>query len=328
MKVLVTGSAGHLGEGLVRELRSRGDEVIGVDLLDSPYTAIAGSITDRTLMKRLLEGVDAVIHAATLHKPHVGSHAREAFVDTNLTGTLCLLEEAVAAGVGRFIFTSTTSTFGRALTPAPGEPAAWITESVRPVPRNIYGVTKVAAEDLCELVHRDHGLPVMVLRTSRFFPEDDDAPEAREAFDPQNLKVNELLYRRVDLQDAVDAHLLALERAPALGFGRYIISATTPFLRDDVARLRHSAAAVVRDRCPGVAGVFGFRGWRLPASIDRVYVNQLARDELGWAPVYDFGHALDRLAAGEDPRSPLAIAVGAKGYHADPTGVYTTRARD
>ena len=64
-----------------------------------------------------MEGTDAVLHAATLHKPHVGSHDRRAFVDTNITGTLNLLEEAVAAGASRFVFTSTTSTFGRALTP-------------------------------------------------------------------------------------------------------------------------------------------------------------------------------------------------------------------
>ena len=100
----------------------------------------------------------AVLHTATLHKPHVGSHGRQAFADTNITGTLVLLEEAAAAGVGSFVFTSTTSAFGRALSPAPGQPAAWVTEDTVPVPRNIYGVTKTAAEDLCELVHRDHGL--------------------------------------------------------------------------------------------------------------------------------------------------------------------------
>src|SRR6185369_1924514 len=125
----------------------------------------------------------AVLHAATLHKPHVATHTRQAFVDTNITGTLNLLEESVAAGVQAFVFTSTTSAFGRALVPPPGEPAAWITEDVVPVPKNIYGATKVAAEDLCELVHRDHGLPGVILRTSRFFPEEDDDKRAREAFD-------------------------------------------------------------------------------------------------------------------------------------------------
>ena len=107
-----------------------------------------------------MAGVRAVIHAATLHKPHVATHARQDFVDVNVSGTLTLLEEAVRAGVGAFVFTSTTSTFGSALTPAAGEPAAWVTEEVAPVPRNIYGVTKLAAESLCELFARKERLPV------------------------------------------------------------------------------------------------------------------------------------------------------------------------
>jgi nucleoside-diphosphate-sugar epimerase len=327
MRILVTGSAGHLGEGLVRVLAEAGHEVVGVDLLASQFTAVVGSIADRDCVRAAMAGVDAVIHAATLHKPHVGSHGRGEFVDTNITGTLNLLEEAVAAGVRCFVFTSTTSAFGRALTPGAGAPAAWITEDVVPVPRNIYGVTKTAAENLCELVWRDHGLPCLILRTSRFFPEDDDRDDERVAYDDLNLKVNELLYRRVDLQDAVDAHLLALERAPGIGFGRYIISATTPFGAEDVAALHTDAPAVVRRLFPDYEDVYAARGWTMLPAIDRVYVNAHAREELGWSPAYDFRQALDAVAAGGDPRSPLALAVGAKGYHAEPTGVYTTRPR-
>ena len=328
MRVLVTGSAGHLGEALVRRLGDLGHDVVGLDVLESEFTRALGSIADRDCVRAAVGGVDAVIHSATLHKPHVGSHGRGEFVDTNITGTLNLLEEAVEAGVSRFLFTSTTSTFGRALTPGPGSPAAWITEDVAPMPRNIYGVTKTAAENLCELVWRQHRLPCLILRTSRFFPEDDDRPDAREAFDDLNLKVNELLYRRVDLQDAVNAHLLALERAPEIGFGRYIISATTPFGVDDLAELRRDTPAVVRRLYPDFEEIYALRCWTMLPSIDRVYVNAHARDELGWSPAYDFRSALDRLGAGEDPRSPLALTIGAKGYHAQPTGVYTTRARD
>ena len=325
MKILVTGSAGHLGEALVRSLRDEGSEVIGLDLLDSPFTSVVGSIADRELVRRCLDGVDAVLHAATLHKPHVGSHSRRQFVDTNITGTLNLLEEAVAAEVKSFVFTSTTSAFGRALAPPPGAPAAWITEDVGPVPRNIYGVTKTAAEDLCRLVHQDHGLPCLILRTSRFFPEEDDRDEVRTAYADDNLKANEYLYRRVDLEDVVSAHRLALDRAAAIGFRKYIISATTPFTRGDLSELRADAPAVVRRLFPDYEAEYERRGWTMFPSIERVYVNSLAREELGWAPRYDFRHVLDRLAAGEDPRSPLSVAVGAKGYHATSFGPYTTR---
>jgi UDP-glucose 4-epimerase len=322
MTVLVTGSSGHLGEGLMRVL---GRDAIGADLLPGRYTGVVGDLADRAVARRALAGVDAVVHAATLHKPHVGSHSRRDFVDANVTATLNLLEEAVAAGVGRFVFTSTTSAFGRALTPDSGQPAAWITEDVVPRPRNVYGVTKTAAEDLCELVHRDHGLPVLILRTSRFFPEPDDRDEVRAGYLDLNLKVNELLYRRVDLADAVDAHLAALERAPALGFGRYIVSATTPFAPADAAALARAARAVVARRFPDYPEIYARRGWRMLPAIERVYDNGRARRDLGWTPRHDFRHALDRLARGEDPRSDLARAVGAKGYHAETTGVYTTR---
>jgi UDP-glucose 4-epimerase len=299
--------------------------VLGLDVLASPHTPAVGSIADRGFVQRWVREADAVIHAATLHKPHVGSHAREEFVETNITGTLNLLEEAVAAGVGRFVFTSTTSVFGRALVPPDGAPAAWITEEVAPVPRNIYGVTKAAAEDLCELVHRDRGLPCLILRTSRFFPEADDRDDVRAAYDDANLKVNELLYRRVDIEDVVSAHRQALERGPQIGFGRYIISATTPFGPEDLPGLRADAPDVVRRHFPDYEAIYAERGWRMFPGIERVYVNARAREELGWEPRWDFRRALDRVQAGEDHRSPLAVTVGAKGYHAESTGPYTVR---
>jgi nucleoside-diphosphate-sugar epimerase len=325
VRILVTGSSGHLGEALMRTLPGRGHELAGVDILSSPFTTRVCSIADRDCVRQSVAGVDAVVHAATLHKPHVGSHSRQEFVDTNIAGTLHLLEEAVAAGVSRFIFISTTSTFGRALVPAQGEPAAWITEDVRPLPRNIYGTTKNAAEEVCELIHRDHGLPSLVLKTSRFFPEPDDRDGVRVAYEDLNVKVNELLYRRVDIADVIDAVDLALERAPEIGFGRYVISASTPFTRGDLADIRADLPAVVARLYPGYEDVFAERGWRMFPSIERVYVNERARRELGWEPRYGFTQALEALAAGADPRSELARSVGAKGYHAASTGVYTIR---
>jgi nucleoside-diphosphate-sugar epimerase len=325
MRVLVTGSSGHLGEALMRVLGDKGVDAVGLDVVASPYTTSVGSVADRGCVRRCMDGVDAVLHTATLHKPHIGSHRREDFVHTNIEGTLVLLEEAVAAGASRFVFTSTTSAFGRALVPAPAEPAAWITEDVRPVPRNIYGATKVAAEDLCELVHRDHRLPCLVLRTSRFFPEGDDRDDVRSSYDDLNVKVNELLYRRVDIEDVVSAHLLALERAPQIGFGRYIISATTPFEPADREELRADAPAVVRRHVPGYEDVYAQRGWTMFSSLERVYDNARACEALGWAPRYDFRAAVEALAADADPRSQLALAIGAKGYHAESTGPYTIR---
>jgi UDP-glucose 4-epimerase len=318
MKLLITGSSGHLGEALMRTLAGGPHELVSVDIVPSPFTTVVGSIADPTVVDACMRGVDAVQHAATLHKPHVATHTHQDFVDTNITGTLNLLEAAVRNNVRSFIFTSTTSTFGDALTPPAGAPAAWVTEDVVPIPKNIYGVTKVAAEDLCQLFHRNEKLPCLVLRTSRFFPEEDDVAERRSAFAEENLKANEFLYRRVDVEDVVSAHLLALEKAPDIGFGRFIITATAPFGREDAEELGVDAVAVLRRRVPEFESIYAARQWKMLPTLDRVYINERARKLLGWAPQYDFRRILRDVAAGVDPRSKVAQLVGSKGYHPRP----------
>jgi UDP-glucose 4-epimerase len=315
MKILVTGSSGHLGEALVRTLKDAGHETVGIDITASDFTSHVGSIADRDQVKRCMAGVEAVLHTATLHKPHVATHSKQDFIDTNITGTLNLLEEAAQTGVAAFVFTSTTSAFGDALNPPAHEPAAWITEDVTPVPKNIYGTSKLAAEDLCQLFHRNHQLPCLVLRTSRFFPEQDDNKAVRTAYADGNTKANEFLYRRVDIADVVSAHLLAMDKARDIGFAKYIISATTPFTPNDLMALRTNAPAVVKSKIPDYEELYAAHHWKMFPSIERVYVNTRARDALGWKPKHDFQHVLNSLKAGLDPRSNLARNVGTKGYH-------------
>ncbi len=317
MKMLVTGSSGHLGEALVRTLRKSGHDVVGLDIIAGPCTTQVGTITDARLLRECMRDVRTVFHAATLHKPHVATHSRQEFVDVNVTGTLQVLEAAVEAGVDSVIYTSTTSVFGDALIPAAGKPAAWITEDVTPIPKNIYGVTKAAAEDLCQLFHRNHGLPCIVLRTSRFFPEPDDNKKTRDLYDDANAKVNEFIHRRVDIEDVVDAHLLGAREARKIGFARYIVSATTPFAPSDLADLRTNARQVVHRHVPDYEAVFKERGWKMFPSIDRVYVNERARRELGWSPIFNFRSVIERLKSGKDFRSPMAQLIGSKGYHGE-----------
>ncbi|MEM8853982.1 MAG: NAD(P)-dependent oxidoreductase [Pseudomonadota bacterium] len=315
MTILVTGSAGHLGEAVMRIFAAQGVPAEGIDIKESAFTTRVGSILDRAFMDEVVKGASAIIHAATLHKPHVATHDKSAFIATNVEGTLCVLEAAVAHGVGSVVFSSTTSAFGDANRPSPDRPAAWIDETVTPIPRNIYGVTKVAGEDLCHLFARKHGLNVLVLRFSRFFPESDDNRSVRTTYAGPNAKLNELTYRRVELEDAAEAAILAAERAPAIGFDRYIISATTPFRREDVADLRSNAPAVLAKRVPGMEDAYGRLGYTMFPSLDRVYDNAKARQELGWAPRYDFKAALKGVEDGGTFGSALAASVGEKGYH-------------
>lgn len=190
MKILVTGSAGHLGEALVRTLQAAGSDVVGLDILGSPCTSAVGSTTDRDERIRL-------------------------------------------------------------------------------------------------------------------------------AYEDGNVKANEFLYRRVDLADVVQAHLSAADKAAAIGFDRFVVSATTPFLPEDMQALRNDAPGVVARRIPEYADAYQRLGWRMFPGIDRVYVNRKARTVLSWNPRYDFEHVIECIRSGQDPRSPLSLAVGSKGYHAE-----------
>ena len=324
MRIVVTGSAGHLGEALMRTLRSPAHtgarEAVGLDVTASPYTDVVATLTDADQVERALEDAEAVLHTATLHKPHVAWRSKREFIDVNVVGTQVLLDAAVARGVGRFIFTSTTSAFGHALQPDSNDseaPAVWIDESVTDQPKNIYGATKSAAESLCSLAHQEHGLACVVLRTSRFFPEPDDNPGIRETFEDANVKVNEFLHRRVDVEDVVSAHLQALESAPGTGFGVFIVSAPTPFRREHLAELRTNAPRVVESLFPDFPEIYARRGWKMFPRIERVYDSSRAQRELGWRPQFDFRRVLDLTSAGHAPQSDLARAVGVKGYGAE-----------
>lgn len=304
MRVLLTGSSGWLGRALAPLLEAAGHSVTGLDLVAGPTTRLVGSITDRALVRRVVleQGIEAVIHTATLHKPQVATHSREAFLAVNVEATQSLLEAAIAPGsaVSRFVLTSTTSLMisariraGRA---GGAAEAAWITEAMTGLlPRNIYGVTKLAAEHLCRLQHELFGLPVVILRTSRFFPEADDMAHAIPQSDA-NTKTNELLFRRLTVDDAARAHVRALERAPELGFATFIVSAPTPFRPEDCAELLHDAPAVVERYVPEYREVYERLGWTMFQSIDRVYDASLAAEKLGFVCRTGFRERLAELA--------------------------------
>jgi UDP-glucose 4-epimerase len=162
-------------------------------------------------------------------------------------------------------------------------------------PRNIYGVTKLAAEHLCRMVHADHGLPILVLRTSRFFPESDDMAHEIEQND-ENTKVNELLFRRLTVEDAAEAHVLALAKAPALGFDTFILSAPTPFAPSDCAALIEDAPSVVARIYPHYEEIYERLGWSMFRSIDRVYDASRATHRLGFVCETTFEKKLTELA--------------------------------
>ena len=301
MNVLVTGSSGWLGQTLVPRLARDGHRVVGLDPVPSATTEIVGSVVDRALVRRVMRdhAIEAVVHTAARHKPHIETFDNSEFVAVNVQGTLNLLEEAVAVGVSRFVFTSTTSLMisqqirdGKA---GGAREAVWIDETMAPLkPRNIYGVTKLAAEELCRLFHHLHKLPVLVLRTSRFFPEEDDMAHAI-AQSGDNTKANEFLFRRLTVEDAAEANVVALAKAPEVGFDTFIVSAMTPFSRNDCAALIADAPSVVARYFPDYPALYARRGWTMFGTIDRVYDAGKAARILGFTCKTGFREILDGL---------------------------------
>lgn len=293
-----------MGRHLAPLLVARGHDVVGMDVAPGADTLIVGSVANRDLVFQTVShhGIEAVIHAGALHKPDIVRNPSQAFVDTNVTGTLNLLEAAVEAGHARFLFTSTTSLMVRAEVRAgAGNGGAWwMDEAFGPLePRNIYGATKLAAENLCRVVSRESGMAMAILRTGRFFPEDDDTHAVPAG---PNLKANELLNRRLTVEDAARAHLAALERIA--GCETFVLSAPPPFAREEAAELARDARAVIARHFPDAADLYARHGWLLPERIERVYDPAKAERMLGWRARTDFASVLAALRRGD----PLPFA--------------------
>jgi nucleoside-diphosphate-sugar epimerase len=251
-------------------LLRRDHEVTGLDVAAGAQVDLVADIRSPPP----LAGFDGVVHVAALHAPHIGLASEADFRAVNVAATARLLDAALAAGVGRFVLTSTTSVYGHALEPSHGR-AAWIDETTEPQPRDIYDETKLVAEALV----RASGLPGAILRMSRCFAE------------PLRAMAVYRLHRGIDRRDVARAHALALAAAAAEP-ETFVISAPPPFLPEDREALLADAGAVLRRRAPDLAERFAGRGWS-PASIGRVYAPAKAAAALRFTARYGAASVLD-----------------------------------
>ncbi len=304
MKVLVTGSSGWLGRHLIPFLKLNGHEPCGLDVVPSEWTDFVMSVGNRAALEKLfaVHEFEGIIHAGALHKPDIVRYPQSAFVDVNITGTLNLLEIACERKL-HFVFTSTTSLMiSQKIRDEKTSEAIWLDEEAGPLePRNIYGVTKLAAGGLCRQHHLERGLDVIILRTSRFFPEADDTINN---IDGENLKANELLNRRATVEDMARAHIMAMEKLSTVNYGLYIVSAPTPFARRDVQQLKEDAASIIRQKFPQVEALYQHKGWKLPTSLGRIYDGTRIMRELGFEYETSFKTVINALAVGES--SPIS----------------------
>jgi len=290
MRIVLTGSSGRVGRAIFSALAGEND-VFGIDHSPFSTTHLVGDFANEALLRSAFEGADAVIHVAALHAPHVGTIPDEEFHRVNVGGTRIVAEAAIAAGVKRLVFTSTTALYGYAVSPAS---CTWIDEDTPPQPKSIYHRTKLEAERVLEDMACPE-LAVRVLRMSRSFPEPGDVMAAYR------------LHRGVDVRDVADAHLSALTNGGAC-FQRYIVSAAGPFTARDCESLANDAASIITQRAPALAAEFRRRGWSLPNSIDRVYHSARAEHELDWRPRFGFEEVLAQL----DRRSLEVLPPGSR----------------
>jgi UDP-glucose 4-epimerase len=287
MNVLITGAAGRVGRACRARLQA-GHVLRGLDRVSAPGVDCIGDLGDADLVSRAMQGIDAVLHCAALHAPHVGRVDDREFQRVNVDATLALWRAARAAGVRRFIFTSTTALYGTDVAGIAGSARAdWITEETPPRPRSIYHRSKLAAEQGLRESASGGGPAVTVLRMSRCFAE------------TARLMAVYRLHRGIDVRDVAEAHALALAGEADVPWRCFIVSGATPFVAADAERLWNDAPALLRERAPALAGEFVRRGWPLPASIDRVYVPDAAMRALGWRPRHGWAAVLDQLDAGE-----------------------------
>jgi UDP-glucose 4-epimerase len=283
MKILFTGSSGPKVASTVATRLSQQHNVVGIDLCPLPhanaqFTTHVADIREVADWRPMLEGVEAVVHFAALHAPHRETHSRDDFRATNVEATHRLLEAARLSGVSRFLLASTTSVYGKSMRRK--DRAAWVTEDLVPEPEDIYDETKLAAEAICRDAFASN-FATMALRFSRSFPE------------PLPLMAMYRLYRGVDGRDVAQAFGRALT-VSVDEFHALNVSGATSFHESDAEALMFDAPTVIRHRCPEIADEFARRGWALPASIDRVYVIDRAKQHLGFCPEYSWQQVLDK----------------------------------
>ncbi|MCJ8210573.1 NAD(P)-dependent oxidoreductase [Mucilaginibacter sp. RS28] len=279
MKVLVTGSAGKLGKAIVQKLLSAGIGVLGADVIESPTTHVLLDIRDKKMVSEICLGIDAIIHTAAVHGKHFDlNYPREDFLDTNVYGTLNLLNAAVANRVQKFLYISTTSIYGDSM--VDDTQAVWVDEQLPARPRDIYDISKQTAEELCRDFFYKEGLQTSVYRVGRFLPEN------------PNLEANHRLYRGLDERDGAEALYLALNKTFA-DFEVFNIASSSPFGKQDLVKLKTDPREVILTYYPQAEAIYAKRNWTFPASIDRVYNYDKAKKLLGYSPKYTFEKLLE-----------------------------------
>lgn len=292
--VLVTGGAGTLGRALAQPLLDRGFRVRSVDIrpiegLTPDVETRVVDLRDRAAVESAMEGVTAVIHGAAWHGIHLRDHPARDFWELNADATFSVYEAALAAGVRAVVLCSTMGVYGESRRPVPEGPSVRVHEDLPLQPGDVYGASKVVAEDLSRYYAR-RGIAGACMRFGMFVPE---------PFLHAGIR---FLYGGVDERDVVEAVIRAMELALDGGghLGAFNVESPLPFDEADGRGLREDPLAVIARHWPDAPALLAAAGVQPWGPINEVYEITRAGEELGWQPRYGFAAFLDALRAGRD----------------------------
>jgi nucleoside-diphosphate-sugar epimerase len=254
VRVALTGATGYTGGRLLSRLLARGDEVRALarpgaqrPQPEGPgLTWCEGDLSDADVLRRLVEGADAVIHVAAVYR--TAGHPDSYYREVNVEGTRRLLEAAHAAGVGRFVHTSTVGVHGHVENPPADEDAPF-------APGDIYQETKAEAERLALAFHREKGLPVAVVRPAAIYgPGETRLLKLFRAIARRRYALvgsGRALYHPVYIDDLLQGFLLALERREAVGEA-FIVGGPRYVSQAELAEMiaRHTGGGILPVRVP------------------------------------------------------------------------------
>jgi Nucleoside-diphosphate-sugar epimerases len=292
--VLVTGGAGTLARAVVEPLLERGHAVRSVDIrpidgLPAEVETAIVDLRDPGAVERAMAGVVAIVHGAAWHGMHLRDHPARDFWELNVDGTFNLYEAALAAGVKAVVLSSTMGVYGESRRPEPDGPATRIREDLPLRPGDVYGASKVVAEELSAYYVR-RGIAGACLRFGMFVPE---------PFLHAGIR---FLYGGVDEGDVADAVERALDLALADGghLGAFNIESALPFDEADGRLLRTDPLAAIARHWPDGPDLLSRAGTGPWGPITEIYEVERAARILGWRPRRGFAEFLDALRAGRE----------------------------
>jgi UDP-glucose 4-epimerase len=294
--VLVTGAAGTLGGAVMPALLGAGFAVRAGDVRpveDAPsgVELVELDVRDPAAVARAMHGVTGVLHAAAWHGVHLREHPPSDFWDLNATGTFNVLQAALDSGSRAVVLSSTMGVYGESRRSADGAPAVRIHEDLPLLPGDVYGSSKVVAEDLSRYFAR-RGVAGAALRYGMFVPE------------PFHHAGIRFLYGGVDERDVASANLLALRAlldGPEDGhLGGFNIESALPWDEADLRVLREAPLEAIARHWPDAPALLERAGVAPWGPVNEFYDIRRAGDVLGWRPRRGFNEYLVALRDGRE----------------------------